>query len=266
MIRQLIVPLDGSEHAERALPVAISLAARLQIEITLLCARESAELTDPEGYLDAVVLAWGLANATPLVIHDRPAPSAILYVAAEQPDAMICMTTRGRGAVTTAVLGSVADHVVRHAFNPVLVVGPGMTDESWFPGPMIVGVDSDIPAERTIAVVGDLAGRLDVPAWLVQVLAPSAGGTFGNGVEGGGLERAAQPLTDAAIKSGWDVLHATDPADALCAVAADKQASVLAVTTRAKSGVAGLALGSVTRQVLRDAPCPVLVLRCPLLP
>ncbi|MFZ4515397.1 MAG: universal stress protein [Acidimicrobiia bacterium] len=261
MFRSLIVPLDGSERAEQALPVATSLAARTQCRIILLCARESAELTDPAGYLDAVALAWGIPDSAPVVIHDRPAPSAILYAAEQHPDALICMTTRGRGAVSTAVLGSVADHVVRHSPVPVLSVGPASSDEGWYPGPIVVGVAPEIEADRSITLAGEIAGALDVPVWLVQVHAPGPTPRYANSVESGPLEHAAQPLIDAGCKVGWDVLHATDAADALVQFAADKQASILAVTTRARHGVAGLALGSVTRHLVHDATCPVLIVR-----
>jgi universal stress protein A len=49
--------------------------------------------------------------------------------------------------------------------------------------------------------------------------------------------------------------------DAICAVARETGASLLVMSTHGRRGVGHLVLGSVTERVLRDAPCPVLVVR-----
>lgn len=54
-----------------------------------------------------------------------------------------------------------------------------------------------------------------------------------------------------------------DPAETICAYAAEIDARLVAVGTRGHSTVASLLLGSVSQAVVRHAPCPVLVVRVP---
>jgi nucleotide-binding universal stress UspA family protein len=56
-----------------------------------------------------------------LVWEGEPGPSIVEAAAAERVD-LVVVGTRGRNRVERAVLGSVSDHVVRHAHCPVLVV------------------------------------------------------------------------------------------------------------------------------------------------
>jgi nucleotide-binding universal stress UspA family protein len=64
----------------------------------------------------------GLSGAETRVLHGDPAP-AICRLAEELSARAIVIGSRGRGGLTRAVLGSVSDHVVRHAPCPVVVTG-----------------------------------------------------------------------------------------------------------------------------------------------
>jgi len=261
MAKHIIVPLDGSERAERALPVAISIAAESGAQLVFVCAAHAAELTDPQGYLESVAFAWGVPEAEPLVIFDRPAAAAVQYAAAEHADPLICMTTRGRGAVTAAVMSSVASAVIADVACPVIVCGARQEDVSWVPGPIVAGVDGVNPPGRMLGAAGALALDLDAPLWLVQVVAAGAvtRETDGTLVESAYLERQARPLAAAGLEVAWDVLHATDPADALIDFARSHDAHLIAVASRARTGFGGLVVGSVAQHLIRDAPLPVLI-------
>lgn len=54
-----------------------------------------------------------------------------------------------------------------------------------------------------------------------------------------------------------------DPAERICAYAAEIQATLVAVGTRGHGTVATLLLGSVSNAVVRQSPCPVLIVRDP---
>lgn len=56
------------------------------------------------------------------------AATAICDYASERSAAAIIVGSHGRGGFKRAVLGSVSDHVVRHAPCPVIVVGPDARD------------------------------------------------------------------------------------------------------------------------------------------
>jgi nucleotide-binding universal stress UspA family protein len=57
------------------------------------------------------------------------------------------------------------------------------------------------------------------------------------------------------------VTTALSPATAICDVAVATRAELVVIASHGRKGLPRLVLGSVTEQVLRNAPCPVLVLR-----
>lgn len=261
MAKHLIVALDGSERAERAIPIALSLAATSGATLVFACASAEAELTDPEGYLGAAAFAWGVPEAETVVLYDRMAPAALQYLAAEYADPVLCMTTRGRGAVSTAILGSVATEVLHEVACPLVLAGPNLDPEPWVPGPIIVGLDGEHEPGRLMGAVATFAAMLDVPLWLAQVLpgraTPSEPGIAA--VESAYVEDQARPLRAAGLAVGWDVLHADNAANALLDLARMHEAHMIAVATRARKGVGGLVFGSVTRDLLQSSPLPVLI-------
>lgn len=58
-----------------------------------------------------------------------------------------------------------------------------------------------------------------------------------------------------------ELRHGEDDAEAIERVAAEQDATMIVMSSRRVASVAGTVLGSVTQHVLRNAPCPVLVVR-----
>jgi nucleotide-binding universal stress UspA family protein len=75
-----------------------------------------------QAVLDETCTALGLTGAETRVLEGGPGPS-LCELAGELPVSVVVMGTRGRGGLRRAVLGSVSDHVVRHAPCPVLTTG-----------------------------------------------------------------------------------------------------------------------------------------------
>ena len=69
--------------------------------------------------LDATVAALGLTNAETRVVMGPTGP-ALIELAEQLPASVMVIGTRGHGGLRRAVLGSVSDHVVRHAPCPVV--------------------------------------------------------------------------------------------------------------------------------------------------
>lgn len=140
-VRRLLVPTDFSDHATAAVRYAAPLAARFGSEVVLV----HASATRPPfealpGSNDAFVLTYeendrlaGAAledaraahlegvNARTRMAFGKP-PAAILEAAHASATDMIIMGTRGRSGVARAVLGSVAEAVIRESDLPVLTV------------------------------------------------------------------------------------------------------------------------------------------------
>ena len=71
----------------------------------------------------SVAATLGLGGARTEVLEGRPGPTLCTFAEGEGA-AAIAVGTRGHGGLRRAVLGSVSDHVVRHAPCPVIVARP----------------------------------------------------------------------------------------------------------------------------------------------
>jgi nucleotide-binding universal stress UspA family protein len=135
---RVLVALDGSPLAEQALEQAISLLGESTGEFLLVRVEDApiaavsstwiseATLRMREGYLEPLAERYRTPNRTirtrGVVHHD--AARAILDVAKEEHAFAIALATNGRSGVRRAVIGSVADKVIRGASVPVLVCPP----------------------------------------------------------------------------------------------------------------------------------------------
>ena len=150
MFSTILVPLDGSDTAAAALPVAQEMAARFGARLHLVQAVDTGAaslalganaatgaLTDPsaitaevservevaKGYLSAVADQLDESGVTASYeVQDGPAGQGIIEAAAAAGAELIVMCSHGRTGLRRLVFGSVADHIVRHAPIPVLVV------------------------------------------------------------------------------------------------------------------------------------------------
>lgn len=143
-ITKILVPVDFSPHAERAFGYATALARRLGAELTLVHVVEDPYATGAwgtEAYLpnsaellqEVIVSAgrelttWTVREAATgltvktAVIPGRPAQAIIEHAASEGHD-LIVMGTHGRTGLSHAVMGSVAERVLRKAPCPVLTI------------------------------------------------------------------------------------------------------------------------------------------------
>jgi nucleotide-binding universal stress UspA family protein len=138
----IMVPLDGSELAEQALPHAAALAKALRLRMILVrvtstladltadgfyeVTQELIEALEKEAidYLDQQVSTLRQQGLTEVDRRHLTGAVArqIIAVARETPRSFIAMCTHGRSGVQRWALGSVADQVVSHVAVPVLVI------------------------------------------------------------------------------------------------------------------------------------------------
>ena len=118
----VLVPLDGSPEADRALDPAIVLAHRTGVAVTLLSQEVEGSDEGRGDHLAALAARHGGEATIDTVVVDRE--SAVLAITeACRPGTLVCMASHGRGR-SQSVLGSVAEAVLRTVGRPVLMVGP----------------------------------------------------------------------------------------------------------------------------------------------
>lgn len=128
-IATVVLPLDGSELAETALPHAAAVAegfgARVVLLTVLAPGSSEHESEAASEYLDrvAVMLRPRVREVLPRVVSGDPRAEIVAAAHAERQPVVV-MTTRGASGLSRWVLGSVADGVARTASVPTMVVPP----------------------------------------------------------------------------------------------------------------------------------------------
>jgi nucleotide-binding universal stress UspA family protein len=270
MVAKVVVPLDGSALAARALGPAQALAKRTGASLLLLSTRWDDAVDPAREYLQRQAAELGFERVDTMVIYDRVAGPAIL-TQVDEPDCVVCMSTHGRGGLGEAVLGSVAEEVLRRSTRPLLLVGPGLENgvwqsEHWFAdGKLLVTVDGSEASEAIVPAAGEWARLLGLKPWVAHVVrgpadvvleldSPEAGAT---------VDRVARNLAEAGLAPQGKVIHGYDTAASILDFAERLPATLVAMATHGRSGFARVALGSVAMRVVHHSFCPVLVVRSP---
>ncbi len=141
MFRNILVSVDGSSHADQALAEAIELAESSNGRLTILTAvirppsfargglgagAVQAVEQDLEREFQEVLerAVDRVPESTPVtkVLTHEPIRGALMKRIEEGGHDLVVMGSRGRGAVRSAVLGSVSHYVLNHSPVPVLIV------------------------------------------------------------------------------------------------------------------------------------------------
>lgn len=290
---KILVPLDGSERAAEALPIAEDLCQRLDGDLTLVriipaCTLPYAvgagyltpelyeqQLYDEERWarLDLERIATRLkGQAIPARIHvEQGDPAAGIIDAASALDAsLVVLTTHGCTAQARFVLGSIADRVVRGCPMPALLL------RSFPPGPAgpanapqrelrsaLIPLDGSVMAEAALFTIArQLAGRVLQEITLVRIVDPrdgeagmKAAQTYLRHVR----RRFSEQLGDSCAVS----THAQPgaPAASILALAHERMADLILMSTHGEAGGGRTAFGTVTDRLLRDGETPLLLAR-----
>jgi nucleotide-binding universal stress UspA family protein len=266
--KTIIVPLDGSELAERALTPAAALAKRTGAHVIVMTSQIGGVVVEPKHYLADVAAQARISDADVVVNRDRSVVSALKLIVADAADPVVCMSTHGRSGLGQALLGSSAEQAIHELRMPLLLIGPHVDPELAIRfESVVVCTDGTSTSQAIIAAVSNWIRDLRLQVWAVHVLDPkarrsSAVGREESATEFGAVNTVAESLpTPGGVGVKRDVLRRGDIADAIVEYARDVLASLIAMATHGRTGFARFALGSVTSAVVHRAPCPVLVVR-----
>lgn len=275
MYERILVPLDGTEVAEAAIPYAELIPSRhvrlLQVEPTSVTVR-----FDPAG-MEQVTLAQeermsrakahlaqqaeGLRRQgrdIELVV-ELGDPREQIIAAASDAD-LIVIGTRGKGVGGQTFGASIADHVLRNADVPTLVVRGALSQAAPMVARIVVPLDGSDVAETVLPAAARLGRLLGVQLHLVRVVPVSR-----RAVDIDAMRQEAASYLDAQIMrlaavdqfATWAVLVGPIGSTLLEAIL---PTDLVVMTAHGAGGKLRAPLGRVATRLVAEADAPVLLL------
>lgn len=300
MFRKIMLPLDRSQYAERALKTAAALAAQTDGMLLLLHAIPAPTIDIPEvmnysihtpdlpsasyqvggeAYLEGV--ADRLRRRYPklpvqTMLVDGDAAGAILDTAAAEKADLIVMSTHGHTGITRWVLGSVSEKVTHHAPCPVLLVrngrpiqrvlitldGSKLAERALAPGLQVAQAFGAAVTLLSVEQARDYAAMSDVANIAAAALAADADrDAYAHEVSDYLTDLARTASKGAQAPAVTTAVRQGDPASAILDYAAEHEIDVIVMSTHGRTGLRRWAYGSVTEKVVRGASCAMFILR-----
>ena len=299
MYKRILVPLDGSTFAEASLPLALALSRLTNASLHLVSVVEPitafayaewepAALDWSTQYLGSVAerVSDGAAGVTTSVHSGHVVETLHQEVASLGAD-LVIMATHGRGALSRAWLGSVADSFMREAEVPVLFVRPS-EGEAPPPEPsarfetLLVPLDGSGLSESALehatefgALFGSAYHLTRIVAYPLEIASPYLPHTvqLNADILSDAKESAAEYLEEQADRMRRRGLRVTvsvavDPqaAHGILAEAEAVGCDLISMSTHGRGGVSRVVLGSAADKVLRGTKVPLLLYRPPKIP
>jgi nucleotide-binding universal stress UspA family protein len=279
----VLVPLDGSEESEAALPWATKLAQERGLTLTLARVARfpsfgagpeesmsvetyemvlAVEEEEAQSYLKTVqaqLAETGVQVET--TVRDGTPTFTLLDLADEIAAAAIVIASHGRSGVKRAVLGSVAGRLVSHASTPVFLVRATAAEHRHEPAlrRLMVPLDGSGLSERALDVAREVAA---VGATLVLVRISDANPQHVK-LTNDYLDRVAATLRAAGVAVETQAIIGQTRSSAvsrqLAEAAGNSNADAIVMSTHGRGGVTGWFVGSVTDELIRTIDRPVMV-------
>lgn len=297
--KHLIVPLDGSNLAEAAIPPAVLLARRLGSQITLFhVIEESApESVHGERHLRSADEARRYLRdvrreqipqdiQVDLHVHTDPAKDvaqSIVQHAAELGHDLISMCTHGRGGLRDWIYGRIPAQIIAAGSEPVLLVQPGSDPliRRFECRHLLVPLDGDLSHEAGLRIGWELAKSCEASVDLLTVVHTRGELPGPQGASAQLMPRAASVLLDLEVEKAKDYLEGRvrelreggipssfrvmrgDPPQAIIQEAEETGADLIVMGSHGRKGMDAFWAGSVAPRILERSRRPLLVAPIP---
>lgn len=272
---RMIVGVDGSPHAGRALAWAARRSERTGDAVDAVFAwnvfnqgfHEPGEKLQPDftdveaaALLEQILADYDVPGPVNARALHGSAPETLVGLAG--PDDLMVVGARGLGGFKGLLLGSVSAKVLELSPCPVVVVHEDtpLGDD----GPIVVGVDGSEGSERAVAWAAGEArrsgGRVHlVSAWQAPLYPTMSVPQVLEALQQGAEEQLAE-IAGSDVLEGVEVSTEVVTGSAAHALVGHEDAGMVVVGSRGRGVVAGMLLGSVSRQVVHHATVPVVVI------
>jgi len=298
-IQNIVVPTDFSQMSVQAIPLARQLARRFGASIHLAHVHDfsytanfvpSASPVVPFSFmpyehgieqailkeLESAVRDCGVSSARCHVLNGTPPFDEICRLAQTIPADLIIMPTHGRTGLKHVFLGSTAERIVQHSSCPVLVTRGSSAPSNNGSRSMI----------RTILVPVDFSGRSreglryaisfanEFGAKIILLHATYLGYVYSSDgtaiYDIPALRKAARKKAERQMREivrsvnlgsvkFETVFTEGSPASDICAFAKDNAVDLIITSTHGLTRWKHILIGSIAEQVVRRAPCSILV-------
>jgi nucleotide-binding universal stress UspA family protein len=302
MIRNILVPVDGSSFSQQAVAPAVELARRAQAHVHIVQAHEdiwtgsygvAPSASDPYAdsalrqeetralaeLVDRCEQQWSLRPRAELLT--APVVSALDGYIRNHGIDLVVMTTHGRAGISRALLGSVADALIRTADVPLLLLRPredlDRSRVSLQARHIVVPLDGSPLAEWVLGHAIAFARLVGASITLLHVSIPAVimaaamGQSIGTEIDGHMpqlrlyeyLSRTASRVREKGVTVDVASYTSIDAAQGILDYAATHGVDMIAMATHGRGGWSRKMFGSVTVTVLRNVMMPTLVYHPP---
>lgn len=291
--QRILVPLDGSPLAERAIPAAITLAHAfstttpcelhlLRVVPPIMVALEPTLYTETihlgeeeaKSYLDAIALDYADSDV-PIVATAQTGSVAetIIHYAQENNVELIVISSHGRSGLSRWVYGSIADKVLRQSCCATLIIREQVEQVAGKFKKILVCLDGSDLAEQVLDNALSIAQCSQAEIVLLRVIEP-ANLLFDmetadqvqesvNAIEKGEADAYLSNLMQQLPQTEGTLSARTlfgSPADTIIDFAQEQQVDLIAMSSHGRSGISRWVYGSVAEKVMRGAKCATLIM------
>lgn len=293
---KILVPLDGSELAEVALPYAGELAGRLGSEITLVHVCESTEekyhnmheiyMQKMAGTTKQLVKKYGEKSEAASItvkaelLYGHAAEQILNFSEKENMDHIV-IATHGRSGIRRWVLGSVTDKVVNASRQPLLLIRASGVHHHELDKvnirKILLTLDGSAESEVVLPYIQELAIKLKAEVLLLQAVPPPSpvitipGETMQipytpaqvelwKADAAAYLEKIAEQFKSRHIKVTSGV-RVGEAAQEIITAADEGKFDIVAMSTHGRSGIRRWALGSTADKVLHGGNTSLFLVR-----